>query len=188
MVSLAHDLLDEADVVVHYNGARFDIPHLNREFINQDLTPPSPYKQVDLLRTVKRQFRFPSNKLDYVCQALDLGAKTHHTGHQLWVDCLTGDPDAWDLMQEYNEHDVVITEKLYLKLRPWITSHPTVALYEQDTDDVPTCPACGSVELERRGRAVTTVSTYQRYCCRDCGKWSRGGSKLSGVDVRGVTS
>jgi hypothetical protein len=188
MVRLAHALLDEADVVVHYNGARFDIPHLNREFISQGLTPPSPYKQVDLLRTVKRQFRFPSNKLDYVCQALELGAKTQHTGHQLWVDCLSGDPDAWELMQEYNEHDVVITEKLYLKLLPWIISHPTVGLYEHTLADEPRCPACDSDNLERRGKAVTQVSVYQRFRCRDCGKWSRGGTKLTGVDVRGVTS
>lgn len=189
MVALAHGLLDEADVVVHYNGTRFDIPHLNREFIHHGLTPPSPYKQVDLLRTVKRQFRFPSNKLDYVCQALALGSKTEHTGHQLWVDCLRGDQDAWELMQTYNEHDVLLTELLYMKLRPWIVSHPTVALYgPSDDSDAPSCPACGGNRLVRRGRATTTVSTYQRYRCRDCGKWSRGGTKLSGVDVRGITS
>ena len=42
------ELLDEADMVVHYNGARFDIPIINREFLLYDILPPSPFKQVDL--------------------------------------------------------------------------------------------------------------------------------------------
>src|SRR4051812_2425821 len=33
MLLKAHSLLSAADVVVHYNGASFDIPTLNKEFI-----------------------------------------------------------------------------------------------------------------------------------------------------------
>ena len=33
MVKKIWELLNEADVVVHYNGIKFDIPHLNREFL-----------------------------------------------------------------------------------------------------------------------------------------------------------
>ena len=50
------DLLDEADAVVHYNGKKFDIPTLNWEFIKQEGTPPSPYKEIDLLQTVRQRF------------------------------------------------------------------------------------------------------------------------------------
>lgn len=184
MVYAAHDLLDEADIVVTYNGIKFDIPHLNRTFLEWGLTPPSPYKQVDLYRTVKRQFLFPSNKLDYVSQFLELGEKLKHEGHQLWVDCLSGDEDAWDRMQRYNEQDVLLTEDLYTVLRPWITTHPTVGLYDAEPSDEPSCPTCGSTSLQRRGKAFTSVSTYQRYQCQSCGKWSRGGQKVTGIDVR----
>ena len=79
----AHDLLSEADVVVHYNGDKFDLPHLNREFVESGLGPPAPYASIDLLKTVKRKFRFPSNKLDYVVQKLRLGAKVSTGGYDL---------------------------------------------------------------------------------------------------------
>ncbi|NIV35232.1 MAG: hypothetical protein GWN58_38990, partial [Anaerolineae bacterium] len=48
MLEGAWELLDEADAVVHYNGKKFDIPTLNREFVKYGFTPPSPYKQIDL--------------------------------------------------------------------------------------------------------------------------------------------
>ena len=94
MLSGIHQMLDEADAVIHYNGTKFDIPTLNKEFLLHDMPPPSPYKQIDLLRTVRSTFRFTSNKLDYVTQQLKLGGKTKHEGHELWIKCMANDPAA----------------------------------------------------------------------------------------------
>lgn len=182
MLNAAYNLISEADVVVHYNGKSFDMKHLNREFLLAGMTPPAPYAQVDLLNVVKQQFRFVSNKLDYVVQALGMSGKTSHTGFQLWLDCMAGDDEAWALMKEYNVNDVVLTEDLYVRLLPWIQPHPTVGLYDPSAD--PTCPNCNSANLKPRGRAYTSVSAFQRYRCDDCGKWSRGGQRLNAVDVR----
>ena len=88
MLSHIYKLLEEADAVVHYNGLKFDIPTLNKEFLLGGLTPPSSFQQIDLLKTARQQFKFPSNKLDYVAKALNVGGKLEHAGHQLWVDCL----------------------------------------------------------------------------------------------------
>ncbi|WP_395759505.1 ribonuclease H-like domain-containing protein [Streptomyces althioticus] len=184
MVKTAHELLDQADAVIHFNGKRFDIPHLNREFVEAGLTPPSPYSQIDLLQVVKKNFRFPSNKLDYVTKKLGLDHKVQNSGHQLWVKCMAGDYQAWEEMKEYNLQDVVITEQLYDKLLPWISSHPSHGLYEDGEGQY--CPNCGSKNLKREGKAYTALSVYQRYSCGDCGKWSRGNKRLDGVDVRGV--
>jgi DNA polymerase elongation subunit (family B) len=185
MVLAAHALLDEADIVVHYNGKRFDIPHLNREFLEAGLEPPAPYAQVDLYQTAKSKFRFPSNKLDYIAQTLDIGAKTSHAGHTLWLDCLNGKPKAWKTMKEYNVHDVVLTETLYSRLLPWIHPHPNVNLYSDVLEEG--CPNCGGTDLRREGYARTALGVYQRFQCRTCGKWSRDKHKLGGVDVRGVS-
>jgi uncharacterized protein YprB with RNaseH-like and TPR domain len=176
MVHRAWELLDEADVVVHYNGKGFDIPHLNREFITVGLTPPSPFKQVDLLMTARKQFRFPSNKLDYVTGALGLGKKVKHIGHDLWTRCMAKDKEAWDMMEEYNRQDVVLLEALYHKLMPWIKGHPQRGLYSLDTE--PVC-RCGSVKLYKQGFAYTSVSKFQQYSCRDCGSWFRGRKNLA---------
>lgn len=181
MVARAHELLDEADVVVHYNGRRFDIPHLNREFLLAGFTPPAPFIQVDLFETVKRQFRFTSNKLDHVSEQLGIGNKTKHEGHTLWVRCMAGEAKAWALMRKYNIQDVVLTEKLYEALKPWITTHPNVSLFDLQAG----CPRCGSPDgLERRGYEYTSVSKFQRYRCRDCGRWSRSGRAVERVDLR----
>lgn len=185
MVLAAHDLLNEADIVVHYNGKRFDIPHLNREFLEAGLTPPAPYHQVDLFQTSKKTFKFPSNKLDYIAQTLDIGAKTQHAGHTLWLDCLNGKSKAWKTMKEYNIHDVELTERLYDRLLPWIHPHPNVNLYSEHPQDG--CPNCGGTNLRREGTRTTDLGVYQRYQCRDCGKWSRDKLKLGGVGVRGVS-
>ncbi|MFD0374693.1 ribonuclease H-like domain-containing protein [Streptomyces sp. NPDC127112] len=181
MVNAAHALLSKADAVVHFNGKTFDIPHLNREFVEHGLTPPAPFKQIDLKQIVAKQFRFPSNKLDYVVQRLNIGKKTPHTGHKLWVDCLNGNDKAWALMRKYNKMDVEVTEKLYDRLIPWIPSHPNHGLYG---DDKRVCPNCGGPELKKQGKAYTAMSVYQRYKCVDCGKWSRGNKRL---DVTPIT-
>ena len=170
MLKGIHVLLDEADAVVHYNGTKFDIPTLNKEFLLHRYNPPSPYKQIDLLRVVRSNFRFPSNKLDYVSQRLGLGKKHAHEGHDLWVKCMNGDKDAWGRMESYNIQDVVLLESLYSTLLPWIKSHPNHNLYTSDT----VCPTCSGHRLQKRGTAVSITGTYQRYQCKDCGSWSQG--------------
>jgi DNA polymerase elongation subunit (family B) len=170
MVGHIHSLVDEADMVVHWNGAKFDMPTLNKEFILHGLKPPAPYKQVDLLRTSRSQFRFPSNKLDYVAQALGEGKKVKHMGHELWTRCMQGDAKAWALMERYNRGDVKLLERMYDRLMPWIRNHPGHGLYGGEDR---CCPNCGGTKLQRRGSARTVAHTYTRYQCIGCGTWSR---------------
>ena len=171
MIRHAHSLLDEADAVVHYNGARFDMPTLNREFLKYGMNPPSPYAQIDLLQSARKQFRFASNRLDHLLKELHIGEKVRHDGHTLWIRCMNGDDEAWERMEEYNRGDVDQLEALYHKMRPWITNHPNHALYE-DTER-PVCPNCGSENLQSRGTAKTRTQQYRRYQCRGCGTWTR---------------
>lgn len=171
----AWDLLDECDVVCHYNGKKFDIKHLNREFIMAGMEPPSPYRQIDLLEQVKRNFALPSYKLDYVVQYFRLGKKVKHAGHELWIDCVdNNDPKAWKKMEEYNREDTVLTEKLYHLMQPWIKGHPNRGLYLEDKEK-PVCNICGSEDLVKKGiETPTNLSAYQRYKCKGCGANVRG--------------
>lgn len=182
MIQAAYDLLDEADVVVHYNGRRFDVPHLNREFMLAGMTPPSPFKQVDLLSEVKRNFKFPSNKLAYVSEAIGLKGKVKHEGHELWTRCMAGDRQAWATMRRYNIQDVQLLEDVYDRLTGWLRL-PTHSLYSGKDH---TCPACGSEELERRGFSYTKVSAYQQYRCKDCGRYSKGKKAVRTIEQREV--
>lgn len=170
MLKRVYALLNEADVVVHYNGNKFDIPVLNKEFLLNRMTPPSPSKQIDLLNTARNRFRFASNKMDYVAQALGLGKKKS-TSFELWVQCMNKDPEAWKKMEEYNKGDVELLEGIYEEFRPWIKNHPNVALYNAVDDH--SCPNCGASNLVKRGYSYTATGAYQRYRCNSCGTWSR---------------
>lgn len=184
MLKGLHELLSDADVVVHYNGNKFDMPTINKEFVLNRFSPPSPYKQIDLLRVVRSNFRFPSNKLDYVAQRLGLGQKVEHEGMALWTKCMNGDKDAWKRMADYNIQDVILLEDLYNTLLPWIKNAPNRNLYS----DIQCCPSCGQTHLQKRGTAISSTGTYQRYQCKSCGTWAQGTTALEKkkVEIKGL--
>ena len=171
MLDEMHRLLDEADVVVGWNSATFDTKHMMREFVENGYLPPSPYKDLDLMRVVKSRFRFPSNKLDYVAQRLGLGKKNHHEGHTLWIKCMNNDKAAWKVMEQYNIQDVVLLEKLYKKLLPWIKQPINLSLMKKDRNGF-VCPTCSKSSLMSKGFRYTTTGAYQRYICKACGAYA----------------
>lgn len=188
MLDRLHSLLDEAEIITHYNGQKFDVPVFNREFLLEGYNPPSPYKQIDLLKVVKKHFRFVSNKLDHVSYELGLGRKISHMGHELWlrcmgINCTEEEKDAaWELMEKYNIQDVLLLEKLYARLLPWITNHPNLNMYTNRKEM--RCPNCNSTHLHKRGKHRTNVGLYQRYQCQSCGTWSKGRTTLVEQDER----
>lgn len=183
MLQLAHQLLDEADVVVHYNGDRFDIPWLNGEFAREGLTPPSPFKNIDLYKVARKNFRFPSYKLQYVSTALGLSGKLDTGGHELWVKCINGDEKARRKMATYCKRDVNLLPDLLEKLRPWLPATVNFALYNGEEI---ACQKCGGTDLESRGTAYTATRAYGQYRCRSCGGWTRDNRSTHGTNVSGV--
>ena len=173
MLENAWRLMDEADAIIGYNSRGFDVKHLYAELAVDGHGPPSPHHNIDLLTEVKRNFRFPSNKLDYISQRFDLGAKTQHSGWALWQGVIDGDPKARRLMEKYNIQDVTLTEKLHDRLLPWL-KYPNIALYG---DGEVGCRKCGENNFQKRGTVATATGVYQRVLCLDCGTWSRYAAK-----------
>lgn len=184
MIKRANELMSEADAICHYNGNKFDIPTLHKELALAGMMPPAPSRQIDLYTVVKKQFRFPSYKLDYVSKAFGLPGKEKHSGHELWVKCLAEDAKAWAKMKKYNIQDVILTEQLYDKILPWITNHPNRTLYDVGVS----CPNCGtSTELQRRGFSYIRTGKYQRYQCTICGTWTQDPRRAAGSTITGVS-
>jgi DNA polymerase elongation subunit (family B) len=183
MLKAIHELLDEADAVVGWNSAGFDVKHLYREFIENDMLPPSPHKEIDLLRVARSRFRFPSNKLDYVAQKLGMGAKVKHSGFELWIKCLAGDEKAWREMKKYQIQDVNLLVGLYERFLPWIKNHPNRAIIDNKPEG---CVSCGAESLHSRGTETTGSGMYQRFQCQACGKWQRGSKSLGTSKMRAV--
>lgn len=180
VIQTAWELLDAADVVIHYNGKKFDVPHLNTEFVLAGLGPPSPFKHIDLCNVVKRQFKFPSNKLQYVSTALGLPGKVDTGGFELWKGIMANDEKWWAKMEKYNIQDVRITEKLYQRILPWIPDHPNLRLFNANW----VCPTCGGPRLQKRGFAYTKVSKFQQYQCLSCNSYFRDSRRINGVTLQ----
>ena len=174
MIQKIHALVDEAEAIITYNGKRFDMPILNKEFLKHKMHPPAPYKDIDLLQTARSKFKFASNKLDYVAQELGVGQKTVHPGMPLWIDCMAGKPSAWKLMKEYNCNDVILTEQVYEKLLGWVVTPFNHNMHS----DHGVCPSCGGNHLQKRGYSLVGANSYQRFQCMDCGKWSKGNKAI----------
>lgn len=171
MLNELHKIMDQADVLIGWNSAAFDSKHIKREFIENGYLPPSPWKELDLMRVVKTNFKFPSNKLDYVAQTLGVGAKVQHSGFQLWLDCMAGNNKAWQEMKTYQIQDVNLLIDLYERLLPWINNHPHVGASQGKIDG---CRNCGSTHIVKAGKKITTQGANQRYQCTNCGVYMTG--------------
>lgn len=165
LVKALWNLFNEADIIIAHNGNAFDIKKSNARFIYHKLPPPSPYKTIDTKIVAKKYFKFDSNRLDSIGQSLNLGRKLKTGGFDLWLACMAGDRKAWKKMCDYNIQDVVLLEKVYLKMLPYMNNHP-------DRSNIGECPNCSSKKLQKRGFAITRKKTKQRLQCQDCGAWS----------------
>lgn len=174
-------LLDEADIVVAHFGDAFDIPMLNSRAILNGLSPYTSVNSIDTKKVASKQFRFPSNKLDALATYFGVGNKIK-TDFDLWKRCLHGELAAIKEMEVYNIQDVVVLEEVYLKLRPWIKSHPNIGLYLDS--DVPVCSACGSKDIKPTNTYYfTQTGKYPEYRCK-CGALTRGRKTVQDKDKR----
>jgi DNA-directed RNA polymerase subunit RPC12/RpoP len=178
-------MINEADAIIHYNGKSFDMKHLNREFLLRDMPPPSSYTNIDLLTTMRQNFKMASNKLEWVSVQLGYEGKIQHRGVQLWIDCQEkNDPKAWKEMRRYNVRDVTEMEPIYYDLLPWITNHPNWGHYVAGEI---VCRNCGSTKVKKDGFERKTIVPYQRYRCTECHKPVRGRKKVNlDEDNKGV--
>ena len=177
MIQTVRDWLDEADVVVTYNGDNFDLPHLRWAMDLHGVERPSPFVSVDLYKVLKREYKKApvSKSLDYLTRRLSLTGKLAHEGYfPLWLKMNGSDPEkALRVFTRYNKRDVVTTEELFDLSEHLVPNIPAAALYD-DSEDVQnpglTCPA-GHTEFTRQGYKRTKTRRYPQYKCSVCGRW-----------------
>ena len=164
------DLIRKADIVIAHNVDKFDIPKVNQRLLMLGLEPLGPVRTLDTLRLAKQNFALAYNKLDWLAQSLGLGNKIK-TDFDLWKEAYHGDESALFEMLQYNEHDVVLLEQVFDKMKPYVKNLPR--LFTADYARQMACPFCGSDKLVKRGEYDTQANTFQKYRCSDCRKYSR---------------
>lgn len=165
VIETLHKVLSEADVIIHHNGDSFDKRYVDTRILKLNLSPLPPITSIDTYKIAKQRFLFASNKLNYLGTFLGLGEKIHTTPG-LWMRVMKGDKAAVKEMTVYCKQDVSLLEKIFLKLRPYCSSHVNRALFGGVG-----CPRCGSEHVQSRGTHKAITRTYKRLQCQNCGGW-----------------
>jgi len=176
------NFISKSDYIIGHNFAGFDAKYINTEFLKHNL-PPLKYGVVDTLSVAKQNMRFDSNKLSFINKKLGIREKISNEGFPLWSKCSDGDKESLEIMQNYCEGDILATEDLFYRLRPYVKNF-NVSLYN-NLDNAMQCPVCGSTNLNIEGYYYTGNSgKYESVRCLDCKCISRKKQNLLGKEKK----
>lgn len=177
------EVINEADVIVTYNGKRFDWGVLATRALAYGLPPLKKVAHIDLFQDTKT-FRFPSRSMQAVSMYLGLDGKIATSGGYLWEKCA----DWWKReeceealikMEIYNRQDIEATRDLHYRLQGWGTSVNIGTIINELTDDNSLrCVHCGSANISKMDKmTITSTSSFSLYRCdeKDC----RGVSRIT---------
>jgi hypothetical protein len=184
-----HRLLEQADIVVGHNVDNADIPWLKGDLhIEAGLPPLPPFKTVDTLKVLRREFKsgVPFKGLDAFCQIAGIAAKTDSYDRHAMERAVEGSTADRERLTSYCTGDVVATQGLFDFLRPHIRNHP--ALFVDGKHAMNVCNRCGSSETTPTAkRYVANVLTYTMLKCAECGGYRRLAIEPERISiVRGV--
>jgi uncharacterized protein YprB with RNaseH-like and TPR domain len=175
-------LMNDADIIIGHNSKRFDVKKLNARFLQNGMSRPAPFEQVDTLLIARKHFALTSNKLEYLsnilCPEMKKSSHKKYPGFELWKECMAGNVDAFSEMEKYNKQDIVALEGVYNVLRTWDN---TVSFAKYGGEEAQ-CN-CGSTSFQKRGFAFSNSNKYQRYQCKECKAWFRGRKSIGKKSV-----
>lgn len=158
-------IMKEADEVVGHNCDRFDITWIRTRCIKHGIPMMPDYISIDTLKKASGRFNFNSNQLDYIAQYLGVGQKIK-TEYALWKSVLLdNDAKALKKMVDYCKRDVVILERVWDKMNPYIKPKTSIATHVND------CPECGKETRVVKHRITANGYKRVQYQCKSCGKY-----------------
>jgi DNA polymerase elongation subunit (family B) len=159
-------ILGEASEIVAHNGDRFDLPWIRGRCLTHGIPMAPTYPTIDTLKKARQKFRLPSNRLDYLGNLL-VGEQKIATGFGLWRDIVLHKSDsAMQKMVDYCKQDVILLEKVFDKMAPYVEPVSSVAEYSCD------CPECGNPRPICKGyRHRKSGSVFVQLLCKRCPKW-----------------
>ncbi len=170
-------VLSEATEIIAHNGDRFDLPWIRGRCLTHSIPMAPTYPTIDTLKKARAKFRLPSNRLDYLGDLL-LGERKLTAGFGLWRDIVLGKSEsAMVKMVKYCKQDVILLEKVFDKLAPYIEPASSVAEHRRD------CPECGNPDPIIKGRRVrASGNVYVQLLCKKCPEWKWYGMTLGQYD------
>lgn len=155
----------DADELVGHNIKAFDMPWIRARMAFHDLVIAPDYKVVDTLTMARRNFRFVSNRLDYLGQFLGFGGKEETGGYGLWKEIvLNNSEEALRKMVKYCCADVRLVEQVYNRLSKHVPAQTHLGVMEGK--EKWSCPRCASTNVRVNKTRVTArgVKQFQMQC------------------------
>ena len=113
---------DAADMVVSYNGIRFDEPFILSRLLHNGMKPLVPKFHLDLYRQVtKWKLATSRRSLERVSTFLNTHARKYHCDSTVWIKAAGGDKESIEsIVHKHCVMDVDTLEEIYYKLLPFI--------------------------------------------------------------------
>ena len=188
------EAVNNCDLMVTFNGKRFDVKLLNTRALFWGLPPVKTPKHIDLFEQAKRVFKFPSNSMQNVSMYLGENGKLETSGSNLWERCA-----EWENYEEcekalidmvtYGNQDIEATRDLYKRFQGWMKGVPNLGVITNEITENKTlrCVHCGSDDVfPMEAKTYTAVSSFDLYrcanvSCRGISRITNNGKYLTGV-------
>lgn len=188
------EAINQADLIVTFNGKKFDTKLLNTRALYWGLPPINYPKHIDLFEQAKRVFKFPSNSMQSVSKYLGLDGKIQTGGTLLWERCADWSNyqqcnNALEELMIYGNQDIEATRDLYKRLQGWMKGIPNLATITNVVCETSSlrCIHCGGDDVFKVDqKTYTSTSSFDLYRCNnnECRGLSRvtsNGKNLVGV-------
>lgn len=171
MINKFVEVLEEADEIIGHNSDKFDLKWIRTRCLLYGHKSIPQLKSIDTLKISRSQFKFPSNRLNDIGIYLGVGKKVETGGIQLWHDVIQKNSSkAMSKMIEYCKGDVILLEKIFLKLEGY--SKPKTHVGVQSNGNKCDCPYCASDKTRLKDRAISASGSVSvRMSCNDCHKY-----------------
>ncbi len=156
-------VIGESEVAIAHNGDGFDLKWLKGRAMMLHLPPISNISSIDTYKLSANNFNLNCHKLDYLSK-IATGKGKLHTEYQLWKDVIKGKQRALKRMVTYCKRDVVLLEKVYEYILPYVDNLP-VHFGIIEGGDKFACPKCGTYDFIKYGKYHTAANSYQKYRC-----------------------
>ena len=167
MIEAFDKIVKEADIVIGQNSDNFDVKHINTQRMLHGLPPFPQWADAtdDTLKQLRKNFKFPSNKLDYISSVLGYGGKVKMELRD-WIAIVQDKcPKALAKMVKYGKKDVLDTRKVFHRLKPYITPKLNMSAFNETL----CCRNCGYDRLIKNGTRVIGQTRYQYFYCNKHG-------------------
>jgi DNA polymerase elongation subunit (family B) len=169
------DIYNQADLVVGINNNEFDNRWVNARAAKYGFDIDSNIKSFDIQRKAKSKFRLPGYSMEFMCDYFGVPTQKYkHSGINMWnaIENTKGDyskeeeKEAMAEMVHYNKQDVLATEDLYNRLRPYFEQVTHLGVLKGCTKL--SCVECGGYNLKLHKTVITASGIIQRVMkCKD---------------------